>query len=160
MQVLYALCNYNCYNKLFMENCTSTRRIGIVVNCHISWLVHFPLGSPQISSPLQFSADNKAGVIKFNLTCISYNGPAQIVTWTRDGAAATGVTSQTVVDQWAITYHSTLTLTVTGRLAGTYQCSVGNDQGQATSQLLDVKGVNVVGGVKHAHLYVYLTMHV
>ena len=52
------------------------------------------------------------------------------------------------------------TLTVTGILAGTYQCSVENDQGQATSQLLDVKGVNVVGGVKHAHLYVYLTMHV
>ena len=62
----------------------------------------------------------------FTLTCVSTGGPATTVTWTRDGAAVTGNTSQTVVDQEASTYHSTLT--VTGREPGNYQVNVTNDR--------------------------------
>ena len=76
--------------------------------------------------PLQFSLQTTptADPPVFTLTCISTGGPATTVNWTRDGAAATGVTSQTVVDQEAITYHNTLT--VTGREPGNYTCSVAN----------------------------------
>ena len=76
--------------------------------------------------PLQFSLQTTptADPPVFTLTCISTGGPATTVNWTRDGAAATGVTSQTVVDQEAITYHNTLT--VTGREPGSYTCSVAN----------------------------------
>ena len=62
----------------------------------------------------------------FTLTCVSTGGPATTVTWTRDGTAVTGDTSQTVVDQQAIIYNNTLM--VTGRLPGSYTCSVSNDR--------------------------------
>ena len=83
-------------------------------------------GVVEITGPLQFYLQTTptADLPVFTLTCVSTGGPATIVTWTRDGAAATGVTSQTVVDQLAITYHNTLT--VTGREPGNYTCSVAN----------------------------------
>ena len=75
----------------------------------------------------------------FTLTCVSTGGPATTVTWTRDGAAATGDTSQTVVDQEAITYNNTLT--VTGRLPGNYTCSVAsNETAQPATASLTVAG--------------------
>ena len=75
----------------------------------------------------------------FTLTCVSTGSPATTVTWTRDGAAATGDTSQTVVDQLAITYNNTLT--VTGREPGSYQCSVSNDRtAQPATASLTVAG--------------------
>ena len=80
----------------------------------------------RITNPLEFSLVSTltADPPVFTLTCVSTGGPATTVTWTRDGAAATGVTSQTVVDQEAITYNNTLT--VTGREPGSYTCSVAN----------------------------------
>ena len=69
----------------------------------------------------------------FTLICDSTGGPATTVTWTRDGAAATGVTSQTVTGMLTATYVNTLT--VTGRLPGNYQCSVTNDKSTAVSAL-------------------------
>ena len=88
---------------------------------------HHP-GVVEITSTLQFSLQTTptADPPVFTLTCVSTGGPATTVTWTRDRAAATGVTSQTVVDQEAITYHSILT--VTGREPGNYTCSVTNDR--------------------------------
>ena len=80
----------------------------------------------EIIGLLQFSLQTTptADPPVFTLTCVSAGGPATAVNWTQDRAAATGVTSQTVVDQEAITYHSILT--VTGRLPGNYTCSVAN----------------------------------
>ena len=69
----------------------------------------------------------------FTLTCVSTGGPATTVTWTRDGAAATGDTSQTVTGMLTATYVNTLT--VTGRLPGNYQCSVTNDKSTAVRAL-------------------------
>ena len=66
----------------------------------------------------------------FTLTCVSTGGPAMTVTWTRDGTAAAGVTSQTVTDMMTATYINTLT--VTGRLPGLYNCRVENVRGVAS----------------------------
>ena len=74
----------------------------------------------------------------FTLTCVSTGGPATTVTWTRDGAAATGVISQTLTSMLTATYVNTLT--VTGRLPGNYQCSVTNDR-STTVRVLTVQGV-------------------
>ena len=60
----------------------------------------------------------------FTLTCVSTGGPATTVTWTQDGAVATGITSQTVTSTLTATYVNTLT--VTGREPGSYTCSVAN----------------------------------
>ena len=97
---------------------------GYVVYSHT--LTPYFSGVVMKADPLQFSLHTTptADPPVFILTCVSTGGPATTVNWTRDGAAATGVTSQTVVDQEAITYNNTLT--VTGRLLGDYQCSVAN----------------------------------
>ena len=81
-----------------------------------------------MTGSLQFSLQTTptADPPVFTLTCVSTGGPATTVTWTRDEAAATGVTSQTVVDQVTITYHSTLT--VTGREPGYYTCNATNNR--------------------------------
>ena len=90
---------------------------------------------------LQFSLNSalSADPPVFTLTCVSTGGPATTVTWIRDGVAATGVTSQTVVDQLAITYNNTLI--VTGREPGNYQCSISNDRtAQPATASLTVAG--------------------
>ena len=83
-------------------------------------------GEVEITGPLQFCLQTTptADPPVFTLTCVSTGGPATTVTWIRDGAAATGVTSQTVTDMMTATYNNTLT--VTGRLPGNYTCSVTN----------------------------------
>ena len=78
----------------------------------------------------------------FTLTCVSTGGPATTVTWTRDGVVATGVPSQTVVDQETSTYNNILT--VTGRLPGMYNCRVENDRGfDAEARTVTGKGCDV-----------------
>lgn len=62
----------------------------------------------------------------YTLTYLTTNGPAQSVTWTRDGAAAVGEFSQRVTDQSTSTYSSVLR--VTGRTTGNFTCSVTNDR--------------------------------
>ena len=99
------------------------------------------LGISSIIEPLQFNLQTTptADSPVFTLICISTGGPATTATWIRDGAAAIGVTSQTVVDQAAITYHSTLI--VTGRQLGNYQCSITNDRTtRPTTASLNVTG--------------------
>ena len=70
------------------------------------------------------------------------------VTWTRDGAAVSyddsHMLTQTVTDQFNITYSNVLT--VTGREPGNYTCSVANERGNASSQILTVEGKNCVFG--------------
>ena len=92
---------------------------------------HFP-GAVEITGPLQFShlTMPTADPPVFTLTCVSTGGPATTVTWTRGGAATTGITSQNVINLMTATYHNTLK--VTGRLSGNYTCSVANNR---TAQL-------------------------
>ena len=98
----------------------------------------------RIANPLEFSLTSAvtADPPVFILTCVSTGGPATTVTWTRDGAAVTGVTSQTVIDMMTATYNNTLT--VTGRLPGMYNCGVENDRGfDAEARSVTGKGCDV-----------------
>ena len=101
------------------------------------------LGAPTITDPLEFSltSDLTAASPVFTLTCISTGGLATTVTWTRDGAAATGVISQTVTNMLTATYVNTLT--VTGRLPGNYQCKVW-----PITEVLTTKSRTVAGTVQ------------
>ena len=89
-------------------------------------LAPYPSGVVMVTDPLQLSLTTNltADPPVFTLTCVSTGGPATTITWTRDGAAATGVTSQIVLNMTSITYNNTLT--VTGREPGNYTCSVAN----------------------------------
>ena len=102
--------------------------------------LNFP-GAVEITGPLQFSLQTTltADPPVFTLTCVSTGGPATTVTWTRDGAAMTGITSQNVTNLMTATYHNTLT--VTGREPGNYTCSVTNNRtAQPATASLTVAG--------------------
>ena len=109
-------------------------------------------------NPLQFSLQTMptSDPPVYTLTCVSTGGPATNVNWTRDGAAATGVTSQSVVDQAASTYHNILT--VTGRQSGLYTCSVSNDRSaQPANASLSVFGESCsVLQFNHSYISTYL----
>ena len=121
---------------------------GSSIHCYFT----STLGAPTISDPLEFSLMSavSADPPVFTLTCVSTGGPATTVTWTRDGAAATGDTSQTVTDMMTATY--TNTLTVTGRLPGVYECKVDNDIGFDTkTRTVAGKGCDVNIGSLTVH---------
>ena len=100
-------------------------------------------GAPIITGQIEFSLMSAlTDPPVFTLTCVSAGGPAMTVTWTQDGVAATGVTSQTVTSLMTATY--TNTLTVTGRLPGVYKCRVQNDRGfDAEARTVIGKGCNM-----------------
>ena len=113
---------------------------------HYYVIILFPfVGAPDITSPIKFSLETsfKVNLPVFTLTCISTDGPATTVTWTRDGAAVSydtnHVLTQTVTDQLAANYSNVLT--VTGREPGNYTCSVTNDRGNDSSQSAEVQGM-------------------
>ena len=80
----------------------------------------------------------EASTPQFTLTCISTDGPATTVTWTRDSVTVTEGT-ETVLDD-PVTAQYTHTLTVTGRLAGLYTCTVANNKPSNDSSSLRVNG--------------------
>ena len=89
------------------------------------------VGAPVISGEIEFellSAHNAATPVFF-LNCVSTDGPATTVVWTRDGDVVPNdsyhIFSQTVVNAQTAQYSNTLT--VTGERPGNYQCSVSND---------------------------------
>ena len=103
------------------------------------------LGAPVITA-LQFElmSDLKDDPPVFTLTCTSTGGPANNVTWTRDGSTVTNhVFSQTVISTTTAEYNNTLT--VTGREPGNYQCTVSNARGSATRSIA-VQGMHTVVG--------------
>ena len=83
---------------------------------------------------------SEAGTPQFTLTCISTGGPATTVTWTRDSDTVTEGT-ETVLDD-SVTAQYIHTLTVTGREAGLYTCTVANNKPSHDSSSLTVKGSN------------------
>ena len=106
---------------------------------HHTSIVHLfinVLGVPDITA-LQFEliSDLKDDPPVFTLTCTSTGGPANNVTWTRDGSTVTNhVFSQTVINTTTAEYNNTLT--VTGREPGNYQCTVSNARGSATRSIV------------------------
>ena len=78
---------------------------------------------------------------QFTLTCISTDGSATTVTWTRDSVTVTEGT-ETVLDN-RTTSQYTHTLTVTGRQGGLYTCTVANNKPSEDSASYTVRGMYV-----------------
>ena len=101
-------------------------------------------GVPDIPDAVTFSPIEVFDPLspQFTLTCVTTGGPATTVAWTQDGTAlsygANHIVTQTVTEQSTATYSNVLT--VTGREPGNYMCSVTNDRGNVSSQILTVEG--------------------
>ena len=99
-------------------------------------------GDVTISDGLTFTNDSdlNGASPQFTLTCVSTDGPATTVTWTRDSVNVTeGI--ETVLDNH-VTSQYTHTLTVTGRLGGDYTCTVANSKPSENSASYTVEGIS------------------
>ena len=98
-------------------------------------------GEVSIDGEVQFALDSDptAEPPEFTLTCISIEGPATSVVWTRNNQPVTEGTKTQLNDQ--VTARYTHTLTVTGRLGGDYVCNVSNSISSTLSRELNIKGV-------------------
>ena len=109
----------------------------------MSWFLWVCItGEVSIEGEVQFTLDSEltAEPPEFTLTCISIEGPATSVVWTRDSTTVITEGTETVLnDQMAALY--THTLTVTGRLGGDYVCNVSNSISSILSRELNIKGV-------------------
>ena len=79
--------------------------------------------------------------LQFTLTCISTDGPATTVTWTRDSGTASG-DEMTAFNGNTTAPQYTHTLTVTGRLEGLYTCTVANNRPSKVSAQFTVQGMH------------------
>ena len=80
-----------------------------------------------------------------SVTCISTGSPATVVSWMKDGViideSSTDYTlTQTITNRATSTYNNILTVNegAPGGVTGTYNCTVTNDIGTATDQLVAV----------------------
>ena len=95
------------------------------------------------SLQFQLTTDPNATTPTFNLTCISTGGPVTTFSWRRDGALVTNnnsynIATPIVTDPMSGTYS--LTLTVMGRQAGQYECSVTNSRTPMDTGSLTIEG--------------------
>ena len=97
-------------------------------------------GDITISGSMTFSVDSDLNGTspQFTLTCISTDGPATTVTWTRDSVTVTEG-NETVLED-PVTSQYTHTLTVTGRLGGDYTCTVANNKQSEDSATYTIQG--------------------
>ena len=80
------------------------------------------------------------------LTCVSTGSPATTVTWMKDGqslitdGSSHYLLSQTITDRRSSTYSNVLTVRdgVPGGVTGTYNCTVCNDLGCDSSDIVVV----------------------
>ena len=79
------------------------------------------------------------------LTCVSTGSPATTVSWMKNGLSiddSTGYThTQTVTDRANSTYSNVLTVSegaTGGGVAGTYACTVSNELGNSTREVVAV----------------------
>ena len=78
------------------------------------------------------------------LTCVSTGSPATTVSWMKDGLSIDDSThythTQTVTDRASSTYSNVLTVSegVPGGVAGTYTCTVSNELGSDSDDVLAV----------------------
>ena len=76
---------------------------------------------------------------QFTLTCISTEGPATTVTWTRDNVTVSNGTETVLDDPVAANY--THTLTVTPPLGLKYTCTVANNKPSTASSTYILQGM-------------------
>ena len=117
-------------------------------------------GVPFISRPITLTDVDISYHLSpvFDLTCVSHNGPATTVTWTRDQHTvfidANHILSQRVTNMIHGTYENVLT--VKGSEPGRYQCCVANDRGRDCSLMFIMTGkvlFNTCSPVMPALLY-------
>ena len=88
--------------------------------------------------------------LEFVLTCISINGPATTVTWTKDSVPISGATQQTIVnDQMRAIYYHTLSV----RSKGQYTCTVANNKPSNSSSSILIRGILYIHIVKGYTVY-------
>ena len=76
--------------------------------------------------------------LEFILTCISINGPATTVIWTKDSVPISGATQQTIVNnRMRATYFHTLSV----RSKGQYTCTVANNKPSNSSSSILIRGI-------------------
>ena len=85
---------------------------------------------------LTVNSDLNGASPQFTFTCISTDGPATTVSWTRDSE---NIGKGMTVFNDPVTARYTHTLTMTGRLPGVYKCSVENDK-HSNAETFTVKG--------------------
>ena len=84
------------------------------------------------------SSDLGEDNLEFVLTCISINGPATTVTWTKDSVPISGATQQTKVnDRMRAIYFHTLPV----RSKGQYTCTVANNKPSNSSYSILIRGI-------------------
>ena len=98
------------------------------------------LGDISISGGVTLSVDSDLNgrSPQFILTCISTDGPATTVTWSRDSTTVTKG-NETVLND-PVTAQYTHTLTVTGRLPGLYTCILANNKPSNRTATFTVQG--------------------
>ena len=87
-----------------------------------------PSGHPLVTS---LGYDNQSRT----LACTSTGGPATTVTWSRNGIVITLKQDKRIVDSFASTYQTVLTIDLSvcqGDIVGTYSCTVENARGRSS----------------------------
>ena len=100
----------------------------LVINCIAC------AGSIQFEGTVLFTAisDLYGKRPTFTLTCVSTGGPVTCVTWKKDEKIISNANSSSILNN-TMTGRYIHTLTVTGRLAGMYECKVANNQPTSTA---------------------------
>ena len=121
----------------------SSISVGVVlpfIVCSNNFCLYYS-GNITIPGNMSFSLHSALNESRpqFTLTCISTDGPATTVTWTRTTADLGVVTIQNMTLLNNTLIHYIHTLTVSRRLGGLYTCTVGNDKTSDSAQL-DIEG--------------------
>ena len=98
-----------------------------------------PTTEPPSITDLTYQEENRT------LTCVSTGSPATTVSWMKDGQPLTIDGSiyhltQTITDRSSSTYSNVLTVSETAPsgVAGTYNCTVTNELGSDSSEVMAV----------------------
>ena len=105
----------------------------------------------------QLNTDPATDPHVFTLTCTSTGGPATTISWRRDGTILSDDSNHDIMSQVRdpVTATYTNTLTVTGRLAGQYECSVFNSRTPSGS----TRSITVVGKECTVHVALSVRRH-
>ena len=115
-----------------------------IVDVHL--LYYVSLGDIGIANmSMNILSDLNGNSPKFTLTCISTEGPATTVTWTRYSTTVTEGTGTVLDDPVTAQYTHTLTVTT----GGEYTCTVSNNKPSMANRSIVVAGKIILIYTKH-----------